>query len=74
VTASAVTNAAQLAVLRRVGCDRATGPFLGQPLLPEDIDLLLARAPAKVTPARDAQMPLPRMRAFGADGGGPADV
>jgi diguanylate cyclase (GGDEF)-like protein len=39
--ASEVETAAQLAQLRRIGCDRACGPFLGMALTADEIDLLL---------------------------------
>jgi diguanylate cyclase (GGDEF)-like protein len=36
-----IENTSQLAVLRRLGCDRAQGPFLGVPLPASEVDLLL---------------------------------
>jgi len=69
VTAEEVTSPSQLAVLRRMRCDRASGPFLGLPLQPDDIDLLLPTLPEPAPPKPTVQ-PLPRLRVFG----GPADV
>jgi diguanylate cyclase (GGDEF)-like protein len=71
VTADDITSPSQLAVLRRLGCDRVSGPFLGLALLPDDVDLLLGAPlpPAPPPPQDDAQL-LPRLRVFG----GPAEV
>ena len=72
VTADDITSPSQLAVLRQLGCDRASGPFLGGALLPDDVDLLLGtplpQAPAPA-PLEEVQL-LPRLRVFG----GPAEV
>jgi len=70
VTANDVTSAAQLACLRRLGCDRAWGPFLGQPLTADDIGALVAAAPPAPAPQSQPQPALPRLRPFG----GPAAV
>lgn len=73
VTAERVTNAGQLAVLRRLGCDRASGPFVGTALRPEDVELLVPRSLQGLHRRETlgtAQPALPRLRAFG----GSADV
>ena len=71
VTASDVTTPRQLARLRRLGCDRAWGPFLGPPLTIDDVDVLVAATPSTVAPAPPTLQPsLPRLRPFG----GPAAV
>jgi EAL domain-containing protein (putative c-di-GMP-specific phosphodiesterase class I) len=68
--ATQVENATQLALLRRLGCDRAQGPFLGMALTADEIDLLVTSDPTPATPA-DGASPvhaaagLPRMRAYG---------
>jgi Amt family ammonium transporter len=71
--ATDVENATQLALLRRLGCDRAHGPFLGVALSKDEIDLLVApEAPSPrvvdpaVTAPERAGGALPRLRAYGA--------
>jgi EAL domain-containing protein (putative c-di-GMP-specific phosphodiesterase class I) len=71
--ATDVDSATQLAILRRFGCDRAHGPFLGVPLTHEEVDalvapeeqaptgLLSAVGPAPVVPAST----LRRLRSYG---------
>jgi diguanylate cyclase (GGDEF)-like protein len=44
--AADVNSAAQLAQLRRIGCDRARGPFLGLALPVQEIDLLVLKVRA----------------------------
>jgi EAL domain-containing protein (putative c-di-GMP-specific phosphodiesterase class I) len=71
--ATDVDNATQLALLRRLGCDRAHGPFLGGTLTRDQIDLLVVPAPLSKAPSDvDVQTPppvaaggLPRLRAYG---------
>lgn len=70
--ATGVENATQLAMLRRLGCDRAHGPFLGVSLSKHEIDLLVApEAPAAAAqtvgpePPEPASGALPRLRAYG---------
>ena len=73
-----VDSASQLAQLRRVGCDRARGPFLGVALPVQEIDLLVLKAraddvmtsPATTSPTAPAHSiataaALPRMRPYG---------
>ncbi|HEY2814778.1 MAG TPA: EAL domain-containing protein [Acidimicrobiales bacterium] len=48
--AADVDSASQLAQLRRVGCDRARGPFLGMALPVQEIDLLVLKARADDVP------------------------
>jgi diguanylate cyclase (GGDEF)-like protein len=64
VVAEDVETATQHALLRRLGCDRATGPFFGVDLGPDDVELLLP--PAPVRPAREEPLEprLPRLRTF----------
>jgi hypothetical protein len=74
--ADRVEHASQLARLRRLGCDRAMGPFFGMALAPEEVGLLVAQArrPAReeqhATPGVDADEPvglentLRRLRTF----------
>ncbi|MEY2465111.1 MAG: hypothetical protein QOH64_3249 [Acidimicrobiaceae bacterium] len=74
--ADRVEHASQLARLRRLGCDRAMGPFFGMSLAPEEVGLLVAQArrPAReeqhATPGVDADEPvglentLRRLRTF----------
>ena len=74
--ATNVENATQLALLRRLGCDRAQGPFLGVTLPTDEIDLLVSAStePAEgdapegtdagASPAH-ALVGLPRLRAYG---------
>ena len=45
VTAEGVETAKQLALARRAGCDRAQGYYLGRPLDPAALPMLLARSP-----------------------------
>jgi diguanylate cyclase (GGDEF)-like protein len=67
--ATAVDNATQLALLRRLGCDRAQGPFLGMALPKDEIDLLVGRAhvsgepPISASPAHTVAG-LPKLRAY----------
>jgi diguanylate cyclase (GGDEF)-like protein len=68
--ATQVENATQLALLRRLGCDRAQGPFLGMALTADEIDLLVSREPTPVEPPVGASpvhssAGLPRLRAYG---------
>ena len=49
--AADVDSASQLAQLRRVGCDRARGPFLGVALPVQEIDLLVLKARAETAVA-----------------------
>jgi EAL domain-containing protein (putative c-di-GMP-specific phosphodiesterase class I) len=76
--AADVDSASQLAQLRRVGCDRARGPFLGVALPVQEIDLLVLKAraddvgtavpPAPVSGAAHSMATvaaLPRMRPYG---------
>jgi diguanylate cyclase (GGDEF)-like protein len=68
--ATQVENATQLALLRRLGCDRAQGPFLGMALTSDEIDLLVSRQAENEEPAvapSPAHSPagLPRLRAYG---------
>jgi diguanylate cyclase (GGDEF)-like protein len=71
--ATAVDSATQLALLRRLGCDRAHGPFLGGALTRDEIDLLVTPEPASsVRPEipvgpqpSGAAGGLPRLRAYG---------
>ncbi len=74
--AEGVDNAMQLALLRRLGCDRAHGPFVGVALTKDEIDMLVTThtAPMAVEGARLGDAPahtsaaaagLPRLRAFG---------
>jgi EAL domain-containing protein (putative c-di-GMP-specific phosphodiesterase class I) len=72
--ATDVENATQLALLRRLGCDRAMGSFLGMSLSKDDVDLLVSREqptepqpPISQSPAHtsSAATGLPRLRAFG---------
>jgi len=69
--ATDVENATQLALLHRLGCDRAQGPFLGVALTTDEIDMLAVSAP--ITEAEIAPPPpspahavagLPRLRAY----------
>ena len=72
--ATDVDNATQLATLRRLGCDRAHGPFLGVALTRDEIDLLVTRpvpAPTRPTPdpnpapvASSAVSALSRLRSY----------
>jgi EAL domain-containing protein (putative c-di-GMP-specific phosphodiesterase class I) len=71
--ATDVDSAMQLALLRRLGCDRAHGPFVGAPLTREEIDLLvtpdppMAAEPATVAPEPPAATgTIPRLRAYDA--------
>jgi diguanylate cyclase (GGDEF)-like protein len=52
--AADVDSASQLAQLRRVGCDRARGPFLGMALPVQEIDLLVLKARADDVPEAPA--------------------
>ena len=68
--ATEVENATQLALLRRLGCDRAQGPFLGMALTTDEIDLLVSNgqpleAPAAAASPAHAVSGLPRLRAYG---------
>ncbi|MEY2461641.1 MAG: hypothetical protein QOG30_3471 [Acidimicrobiaceae bacterium] len=69
--ATQVENATQLALLRRLGCDRAQGPFLGMALTSDEIDLLVTSGPAsdddpEVTPSPvHTAAGLPRLKAYG---------
>jgi EAL domain-containing protein (putative c-di-GMP-specific phosphodiesterase class I) len=71
--ATAVDNATQLAQLRRLGCDRAQGPFLGVALTTDEIDLLVSSPPpadpGEMSAPREHSIAtgagLPRLRAFG---------
>jgi EAL domain-containing protein (putative c-di-GMP-specific phosphodiesterase class I) len=69
--ATAVDNATQLAQLRRLGCDRAQGPFLGVALTVDEIDLLVTTdhapddPPVAASPVH-AVAGLPRLRAYDA--------
>jgi diguanylate cyclase (GGDEF)-like protein len=71
--ATAVDNATQLAQLRRLGCDRAQGSFLGVALTKDEIDLLVSGPQPAEEPAmrvsQESPVPtvagLPRLRAFG---------
>ena len=69
--ATDVDNATQLALLRRLDCDRAMGPFLGVALTRDQIDLLVDRPPAAAPPISaspahtSAVAAIPRLRAFG---------
>jgi diguanylate cyclase len=58
VVATGIGNAAQLAVLRQIGGDRALGPFLGCSLTAEDIDIVLTRRPDAAGMA-SADQPVP---------------
>jgi EAL domain-containing protein (putative c-di-GMP-specific phosphodiesterase class I) len=74
--ATNVENATQLALLRRLGCDRVQGPFLGLALTTDEIDLLVSASSepadtevsegteAGASPAH-ALVGLPRLRAYG---------
>ena len=67
--ASDVENAMQLTILRRLGCDRAHGPFLGLSLTRDEIDVLVAppvQSPPSVERAGDpfASGSLPRLRDY----------
>jgi diguanylate cyclase (GGDEF)-like protein len=68
--ATDVENATQLALLRRLGCDRAQGPFLGMALTTDEIDLLVSTG-QPVDGSEAASSPvhavsgLPRLRAYG---------
>ena len=67
--ATQVENATQLALLRRLGCDRAQGPFLGTTLTTDEIDLLVSASSdldvseAGSSPAHSV-VGLPRLRAY----------
>jgi predicted signal transduction protein with EAL and GGDEF domain len=70
--ATDVDNATQLAMLRRLNCDRAQGPFAGMPLTKDEIDILVAEHPVEEpvltgSPAHSGAIApgLPRLRAFG---------
>jgi diguanylate cyclase (GGDEF)-like protein len=69
--ATQVENATQLALLRRLGCDRAQGPFLGMALTSDEIDLLVTSGPSsdddpEVTPSPvHTATGLPRLKAYG---------
>jgi hypothetical protein len=68
--ATEVENATQLALLRRIGCDRAQGPFLGMALTADEIDLLVSSGDdpqlPEVTPSpAHAVSGLPRLQAYG---------
>jgi diguanylate cyclase (GGDEF)-like protein len=58
--ADRVEHASQLARLRRLGCDRAMGPFFGMALAPEEVGLLVAQARR---PAREEQHATPGINA-----------
>ncbi|MEY2456831.1 MAG: hypothetical protein QOK06_1925 [Acidimicrobiaceae bacterium] len=58
--ADRVEHASQLARLRRLGCDRAMGPFFGMALAPEEVGLLVAQARR---PAREEQHATPDVSA-----------
>ena len=76
--AADVDSASQLAELRRLGCDRARGPFLGLALPVEEIDLLVLKARAEAdelavpamtpalapAPAAATVAALPRLRKY----------
>jgi EAL domain-containing protein (putative c-di-GMP-specific phosphodiesterase class I) len=68
--ATHVENATQLALLRRLGCDRAQGPFLGMTLTTDEIDLLVStarepEAPEVSSSPAHSVAGLPRLRAYG---------
>jgi diguanylate cyclase (GGDEF)-like protein len=68
--AADVENATQLALLRRLGCDRAQGPFLGMALTSDEIDLLVSanpviEEPLPVSSPAHTVSGLPRLRAYG---------
>ena len=73
--ATDVDSATQLAILKRLRCDRAHGPFLGMALTRDEIDLLVARplpaveqTPPAMTPspaASSAASALSRLRSYG---------
>ena len=66
--ATQVDNATQLALLRKLGCDRAHGPFVGAAITGEDVDLLVAPgAPVTEPPpvATTGSSAFPRLRAYG---------
>jgi EAL domain-containing protein (putative c-di-GMP-specific phosphodiesterase class I) len=57
--AADVDSAAQLAQLRRIGCDRARGPFLGMTLSVHEIDLLVLKGRANDVAALPAEPEMP---------------
>jgi len=57
--AADVDSAAQLAQLRRIGCDRARGPFLGMTLSVNEIDLLVLKGRANDVEAAPAEPEMP---------------
>jgi diguanylate cyclase (GGDEF)-like protein len=57
--AADVDSAAQLAQLRRIGCDRARGPFLGTTLSVHEIDLLVLKGRANDVAAAPAEPDMP---------------
>jgi EAL domain-containing protein (putative c-di-GMP-specific phosphodiesterase class I) len=71
--ATDVDNATQLAMLRRLNCDRAQGPFVGLALTKDEIDMLVSRERRDSEPALSTSPAhssatvagLPRLRAFG---------
>jgi diguanylate cyclase (GGDEF)-like protein len=65
VVAEGVDTATQHSLLRRLDCDRATGPFFGVDLAADDVTALLPPAPAPVPLERrvDGLSRLPRLRA-----------